>query len=360
MSRAPSANRQTRVRRSTNLLLAATLATGLAACGSSSKKPSPTPSGPSGSSNSSAPAAGTCSTLLLGPTCQVLWGVSSDGDTVTALQKALGRKFDLVYFFDSIDSGDLPTSDERAVVEGGQTLHINLESREFGKSDHPEVRWSSVAAGDFDSTLTSAAKGLAGLHKPFFITFDHEADSKAKLAARGTPAEFVAAWKHIHQIFEQAGATQAIWTWVMTGYPGNFAAAQAMYPGNADVDWISWDPYDSRGCQNGDVGSDPPQTFEQIAKPFYDWLATTGVKAGISLKKPYMISETGSAYDPKDPQAAAAFYASIPAGLKQLPRIRAVTLWPQSAGACDYRIAGIPQLQPALRAAAKQLQHLKS
>ncbi len=110
------------------------------------------------------------------------------------------------------------------------------------------------------------------------------------------------------------------------------------------MDWISWDPYDSRGCENGDVGSDPPQTFAEIARPFYDWLATTGAKAGISLKKPYMISETGSAYDPKDPQATAAFFASIPAGLRELPRIRAVTLWDQSAGACDYRVDGIKQL----------------
>ena len=78
-------------------------------------------------------------------------------------------------------------AEERQVVDNGQTLHINLESRQFAKPGRPEVRWSAVAAGDFDATLKSAAKGLAALDKPFFITFDHEADNKAKIAARGTP-----------------------------------------------------------------------------------------------------------------------------------------------------------------------------
>jgi hypothetical protein len=287
----------------------------------------------------------------------VLWGTSAEGSSVDTLEKAIGRRFDVVYFFNAIDQGNLPTADERQVVDNGQTLHINLESREFSKPGHPVVRWSAVAAGDFDSTLKSTARGLASLHKPFFVTFDHEADGAAKLQSRGTPAQFVAAWRHVRKVFEDAGATQAIWTWVVTGYPANFQTAQQLYPGNAAVDWISWDPYDSRGCQNGDVGSQPAQTFAQIASPFYHWLATTGVHAGISLKKPYMISETGSAYDPKDPQATANFYRSIPAGLRELPRIRAVTIWDESAGSCNYRVDGLSQLKPALSEAASQLSH---
>ncbi len=297
---------------------------------------------------------------MKGPTCRVLWGTSFEGKSLTSLESKIGRKFDVVYFFNAVDSGNLPTDDERQVVQDGQTLHINLESRQFAEAGHPVVRWSAVAAGEFDSTLESAAKGLAALDKPFFITFDHEADQKSKLSARGTPAQFVAAWRHIREVFIKAGANQAIWTWVVTGYPANYSTAAKLYPGNDAVDWISWDPYDSRGCGSGTVGSAPPQTFADIATPFYRWLATSGAQAGISLKKPYMISETGSAYDPKDPQASANFFASIPAGLRELPRIRAVTLWDEKAGACDFRVDGIPHLQTALRDAASQLSRLSS
>ena len=293
----------------------------------------------------------------MGPTCQTLWGISAEASSIRSLERAIGRRFDLVYFFDSVDTGNLPTAEQRQVVASGQTLHINLESRQFAEAGHPVVPWSAVAAGDYDRTIRQAAKGLAQLHEPFFITFDHEADAPTKLKSRGTSAEFVAAWRHVRRVFQAAGAKQAIWTWVVTGFASNFAAARALYPGNDAVDWISWDPYDSRGCQGGQVGSAPAQTFAEVAKPFYDWLATTGAKAGISLEKPYMISETGSAFDPQQPEATAAYYHSIPAGLRQLPRIRAVTIWDQSVGSCDYRIDGTRQLQSALRSTADQLLH---
>jgi hypothetical protein len=338
---------------------AGALAGVLAACGGSSKPTAAPSTPPSSSAHSPASAHPSGCTAVTDPTCRVLWGTSAQGGSVSEVEDTIGRKFDVIYFFDSVDSGDLPSDEERQVVDNGQTLHINLEARQFAKPGRPAVRWSAVAAGDFDDTLTSAAKGLAALDKPFFITFDHEADNKSKIAARGTPAQFVAAWRHVRDVFRRAGATQAIWTWVVTGYPPNYPTVLKLYPGNDAVDWISWDPYDSRGCQNGDVGSDPPQTFAEIARPFYDWLATTGAKSGISLDKPYMISETGSAYDPRDPQATAAFFASIPKGLRALPRIRAVTLWNQTAGDCNYMVNGISQLKPALKAAADQLAHLK-
>lgn len=285
----------------------------------------------------------------------MLWGTSSGGAPISTLEQAIGRTFDIVYYFHGIDTPDLPTRSEKAEVASGRTLHIDLESRQFSLAGHPEVRWTDVSAGAFDNQLRSTAKGLAALHAPFFITFDHEADAPAKLAARGTPAQFVAAWHHVHTIFAQAGATGAIWTWVMTGFATNFHSVAALYPGDSSVDWISWDPYDMRGCQSGGVGSGAAQTFAEVTTPFYHWLETAGVKAGISLGKPYMISETGSAYDPGDPQAGAAFYRSIPAGLAALPRIRAVTLWDQTAGSCSYRVEGVPSVTAALRDAAQLL-----
>jgi hypothetical protein len=201
--------------------------------------------------------------------------------------------------------------------------------------------------------LRQSAAGLAALKSPVFLTFDHEADVPAKPLARGTTAQFVAAWRHLHRLFAAAGASNVIWAWVVTGYPPNDARAAALYPGNDVVDWISWDPYDQRGCQSGGVGTRPTQTFAQVASPFYRWLETGGVKAGISLNKPYLISETASAYDPKDPGASAAFYRSISAGLKQLPRIRAVTLWDESTGRCNYKILGDAAAESALSAALR-------
>src|SRR6202012_1781585 len=122
------------------------LAAGLAACGSSSKKPPPPPTSSPAPTASVSQQASHCGDLLHAPTC-VLFGVSADSSVIDSVQQAIGQKFDLVYFFDSVDSGDLPTSDERQAVADGQTLHINIESREFSKSNHPDGKWSDVAAG---------------------------------------------------------------------------------------------------------------------------------------------------------------------------------------------------------------------
>jgi hypothetical protein len=292
-------------------------------------------------------------TLRTAPTCQVIWGTDSQGASAAALERATGRRLDIVYYFEGIDAGALPTAAQRSAAAAGRILHINLESRQFNLGGHPQVRWSAIAGGAFDTQLRQTAAGLAALKTPLFLTFDHEADVPAKPEARGTPAEFVAAWRHLHKLFADAGATDVIWAWVVTGYSPNDGRAAALYPGNDVVDWISWDPYDQRGCNSGGVGSVPAKTFAEVASPFYRWLETDGVKAGISLDKPYLISETGSAYDPRDPGASAAFYRSIPAGLKQLPRIRAVTLWDESTGECDYRVLGDAPAESALSSALR-------
>jgi hypothetical protein len=281
----------------------------------------------------------------------VLWGISEQGSqrtSVATLEQATGHRLTIIYYFEGIDAGPLPTAQQRSDITAGHVLHINLESRQFAITGHPQVRWSQITAGDFDGPLRQTAAGLAALKVPVFLTFDHEVDVPAKTTARGTPAEFIAAWRHLHQLFDDASARNVIWVWVVTGYGPNDARAAALYPGNDVVDWVSWDPYDQRGCQSGGVGSKKAQTFADVAKPFYDWLATDGARAGISLAKPYLISETGSAYDANDPGASAAFINSIPAGLTQLPRIRGVTLWDSTTSECDYRIAGVRQAESAL------------
>ncbi len=332
-------------------LVAVLLATLLTGCGGGSKPAAGTSRGPQ--SPVPRPSAPCSSALSAAPTCSVLWGTSANGVPVAQLEQAIGYRLPILYSFHGVDTGPLPTPQESAQARDGHILHIDLESRRFSRPGHPEVRWSAVAAGEFDGALRQTAAGFARLDQPFFITFDHEADTPAKLRARGAPSEFVAAWRHLHALFAEAGVTKAVWAWTVTGYRTNFARAASLYPGDGYVDWVSWDPYDTRGCLAGGVGTEPAQTFEDVARPFYDWLQSDGVKAGISLRKPYLISETGSAYDPQDPGAAAAFYRSIPAGLEQLPGIRAVTVWDERAADCDYRIAGVSQVESALREAAR-------
>jgi hypothetical protein len=278
------------------------------------------------------------------PTCGALLGVSAEpgGDAdVAALERKLGRKFDLVYEFHGIDK-PLPARDEERMVAEGRVLHVNIEAKEFGQATHPDVAWSRIVAGEFDQALRAQATGLAALGSPVMVTFDQEVDSPKRVGQRGTAAEFVAAWRHIHRLYAAAGARNIVWVWVVTGYEGNLDAVGSVYPGNEYVDWLSWDPYNMAGCQTGKFKPAQWRSFADSVEPFYGWLQTEGARAGIDKAKPYLLSEFGTVANPDDPSASARWYAELPAALERFPQVKAVQLWNGEVGACDFRIEKQP------------------
>jgi beta-mannanase len=274
----------------------------------------------------------------------VLWGAypGTNNAAPYSLESAIGRNLDLVYHFKGIDSA-LPTKDEVALVNEGRLLHVNIEARS-GET------YADIIAGKYDASLQSQAKGFAALKAPVFITFDHEADAKTKYNVRGTPQQFVDAWRHVRDVYVKAGATNAVWVWVVTGSSGNNDRALALYPGNAYVDWISWDPYNHSGCMSGPVDPSKWKSFEQAISPFYNWLQTTGKAAGIDPNKPYMLSEFATAQDPNDLQKTADWYKPIPSVLAKYPKIKAVQYF-NTYGNCDYKLTNDRRLMDAFRVA---------
>jgi len=289
------------------------------------------------------------------PSCGALLGVSVDpagGADVTTLERTMKRKFDLVYEFHGIDK-PLPARDEAEMVAGGRILHVNIEAKEFDKPDKPEVSWARITAGEFDAALREQATGLGALKSPVMVTFDHEVDSAKRVGKRGTAAEFVAAWRHIHKVYADAGARNIVWVWVVTGFEKNLATVPSVYPGNEYVDWLSWDPYNFAGCQSGTIKPKQWKSFAETVQPFYDWLQNEGARAGIDKNKPYLLSEFGTVADPDDPSAAARWYAEIPAALEKFPQIKALQLWNSKVEDCDYRIELRPETLAAFAAVAR-------
>ncbi|HEY3687228.1 MAG TPA: glycosyl hydrolase family 26 [Streptosporangiaceae bacterium] len=282
------------------------------------------------------------------PTCGALWGVSPDSDGLATLERRTGRKFDLVQVWHGIDQGDVPRPPERKMLADGHILHYNFAAKNWGAGS---ASYADIAAGKYDSAIDQAARNLKALGKPVFVTFDHEADQKAR-RQRGTPQQFVAAWRHIHDRYKAAGADNVVWVWVVTGYPGNFAQVPSLYPGNAYVDWVSWEAENGAGCPPSNRDPAKRQTFEQLVSPFYKWLKSDGVHAGIDASKPYMITGFGTIAYPSDPGLSARWYRDVPAVLKKYPQIKAVQLWNSSLGpTCDFRITTNPQTTKAFATA---------
>ncbi|MBR7836387.1 hypothetical protein KDL01_24125 [Actinospica durhamensis] len=143
---------------------------------------------------------------------------------------------------------------------------------------------AKIASGASDSYIESFATAVRALNVPIAMSFGHEFNGNwYPWGTTGTtPAQFVAAWQHIHKLFAAEGATNVIWIWD----PNDIDAVpdvqlKQYYPGDAYVDWVGVTGY---WTQDGPstYGSLYLPTLEEIRefteKPFI--IAETSVEAG--------------------------------------------------------------------------------
>jgi beta-mannanase len=90
---------------------------------------------------------------------------------------------------------------------------------------------------------------VRALNVPIALSFGHEmnGDWYPWGTKQTTAAQFVAAWRHIHDLFALAGATNVVWVWNPNDiYPVPNVQLQTYYPGDAYVDWVGvtgyWTP----------------------------------------------------------------------------------------------------------------------
>lgn len=120
----------------------------------------------------------------------------------------------------------------------------------------PLLRWepfqqklSDIAAGKHDAYVRAYAQAVRKLNLPVALTFAHEMNGFWYTwgTTGATPEDFVGAWRRLHTIFEQAGATNVIWTWtpnVISGAPK--VKLDRYWPGDPYVDWAGMDGYLTR------------------------------------------------------------------------------------------------------------------
>jgi hypothetical protein len=151
-----------------------------------------------------------------------------------------------------------------------------------GGADEPTYKLSNIINGQFDAYITKFAQDAKAWGQPFFLRFMWEMNGDwypwSEARNGNQPGDYVKAWRHVHDIFTQVGATNATWVWcVNTEYSGSLPLA-GLYPGDAYVDWLSLDGY------NKDSTS---RSFATIYKPTYDHLLTIS-------SKPIIIGEVAS------------------------------------------------------------------
>jgi hypothetical protein len=170
----------------------------------------------------------------------------------------------------------------------GQTIPTSMETWDIQNGRIPMITWGKhdsidINSGSQDAWIRAQARGLAALGAPFFFRFFAEPDGDYMRSIVHSPADYIAAWRRVYGIFQQEGATNAVWVWCPTAW--KFVQKSPWppdyYPGDAYVDWVAADGYNWAPVKPGSVW----RTFAQTFQAFYDWAVTAN--------KPIMIAETG-------------------------------------------------------------------
>ncbi|WP_034264610.1 glycoside hydrolase family 26 protein [Actinospica robiniae] len=141
---------------------------------------------------------------------------------------------------------------------------------------------TQIAAGASDAYITAFATAVRAANVPIALSFGHEFNGNWYPwgTSKTTPAAFVAAWQHIHNLFEAAGATNVIWVWDPNDiFPVPDVQLKAYYPGDAYVDWAAVTGYWSE---------DGPNTYASLYLPTLEEIRTF-------TQKPFLIAETAVA-----------------------------------------------------------------
>lgn len=284
--------------------------------------------------------------------CGAWWGAyvpyDEDGSLtrpVYAFEKKIGRRLDLVYNYHDMSGsaadGQLLTPDE---VELGRDrlLMLAWESTVWTEKHHAnwtekQLGWKNIASGRYDeSVIDPQARRIKAYGKTVFFSFDQEADFRIPEGA-GTPEEYVAAYRHLHDRFRELGVTNVVWVWTVSGWLGNAATMKALYPGDAYVDWIGMDQYNYYLCHKSPDWLD----FGRSQRPSYDWL-----RANVSADKPVMLAEFATAPDPERPGRQRDWYARIPEVAPTLPEAKAYVHWNRAVPGpgCDLTVNSGPGL----------------
>jgi mannan endo-1,4-beta-mannosidase len=159
---------------------------------------------------------------------------------------------------------------------------------------------AEIADGATDDYVRAFADAVRTLNLPVAISFGHEMNGNwYPWGTKETdPADFVRAWRRIHGIFLDVGATNVIWVWspnVINPVPK--VPLRPFYPGDKYVDWIGIVGYYT------DSGA---STFSPLFGP-----TRTAVRK--FTRKPILIAETASEPGPRKRQDIADLFAGVAA-----------------------------------------------
>ncbi len=259
---------------------------------------------------------------ILEPASGALLGLYYGAGSVAQTAVKLGRTpaVHLTYYAWAADwTGSVTKAD---LAEGRIPL-VNWEPH--------HIDFAKIIDGSLDATIMARANGSKTLGKKFFLDFAAEMNGDEAWSGNNAPL-YVSAYRHIHDLFVAAGATNVVWAWCpnVTDTAGGNRTTMDYYPGDTYVDWTGVDGY------NWGTKNDGWQTFQQVFKDIYPLLA--------AKKKPILIGEMASAEAGGD--KGKWIDDIIPTLRTNFPLIKGV-IWFDVNKEADWRISSSPASEAA-------------
>jgi hypothetical protein len=148
---------------------------------------------------------------------------------------------------------------------------------------NPEnVSLSAIADGRYDAYITSFATAIRTYRRPVIVGFGHEMNAQWSLWGyrHASPRTFVAAWRHIVEVFRGERVRNVTWMWTINVIDAHARSLPPgrWWPGSKYVDWVGIDGYYRR----------PSWRFAGLFGP-------TIKAVHLLTRDPILISETGVA-----------------------------------------------------------------
>lgn len=234
---------------------------------------------------------------------------SSVEQTVNYYKEAFGSKPSTFIMMIRLEAG-FPAIQAARLAQDNIIPFIHCDTGPKRPGLEPSLGMKDIVAGKYDNDIREYAEGAAEFGKKyggfFFTTME---EMNANWYDWGQSSEFIEAWRHIWQIFEDQGANQyATWIWAVSSKVGKRVDnPESYYPGDKYVDWISFNAFSVAG-----------NSFDSLTDRIYKQMLEK------HPQKPIMVEAFARTRDDAQPRWLRQTYGSIKS---DFPAIKAAVYW---------------------------------
>jgi hypothetical protein len=216
-------------------------------------------------------------------------GKSGSKANILAHEEVIGRPVDIAHTYHPPGSS-LPNDTDLYFLDRPNTILLT--------NWKPASTFADAAGGNaaVDAKIHKTARSVKAAGRTFMLALWHEPENDVSrgtacgglIGHGGSPAEYVAMWRHVRSIFTAEGVTNVVWVMNYMGASNWDCLVPSLWPGNDLVDWVMYDPYSSGGNR----------TWASQVGRFYSYLLSHSDGTHDFLSKPWGLGEFGIGHSP--------------------------------------------------------------